>query len=37
MLNFTDKKYFVGVIQSDGGRSIPGLGATELLTVTYRL
>lgn len=37
LLNVTNKKYFVGVIQSDGGRSIPGMGATELVTVTYRL
>lgn len=37
LLNAFDRKYFVGVIQSDGGRSIPGAGRTELLTVTYKI
>ena len=37
ILNLTDKKYISGVIQSDGGRSIPGAGRTEMLTVNYRI
>jgi catecholate siderophore receptor len=37
LLNAFNRKYFVGVIQSDGGRSIPGAGRTELLTVTYKI
>lgn len=37
LLNAFNRKYFVGVIQSDGGRSLPGAGRTELLTVTYKI
>jgi catecholate siderophore receptor len=37
LLNALNRKYFVGVIQSDGGRSIPGAGRTALLTVTYKI
>ncbi len=37
LLNAFDRKYFVGIIQSDGGRAIPGAGRTEMLTVTYKI
>jgi catecholate siderophore receptor len=37
LLNAFNRPYFIGVIQSDGGRSLPGAGRTELLTVTYKI
>jgi catecholate siderophore receptor len=37
LLNAFNRQYFIGVIQSDGGRSLPGAGRTELLTVTYKI
>ena len=36
ILNLTNKQYFDSVIPSDGGRSVPGIGRTALLTVAYR-
>jgi catecholate siderophore receptor len=36
LLNLTDKEYFDALIPSDGGRSIPGIGRTLLLTADYR-
>ena len=34
--NLTNKQYYDALIQSDGGRSVPGIGRTALLTATYR-
>jgi catecholate siderophore receptor len=36
MLNVTDEQYIQSVIQSDGGRSVPGIGRTTLATFTYK-
>jgi catecholate siderophore receptor len=36
ILNLTNQQYFDSVIPSDGGRSVPGIGRTALLTVAYR-
>jgi catecholate siderophore receptor len=36
LLNLTNKNYYDALIQSDGGRSVPGIGRTVLLTGTYR-
>ncbi|HXA48506.1 MAG TPA: TonB-dependent receptor, partial [Burkholderiaceae bacterium] len=36
VLNLTNKGYYDALIQSDGGRSVPGIGRTALLTGTYR-
>jgi catecholate siderophore receptor len=36
LLNITDKQYINALIPSDGGRSVPGTGRTELLTLTTR-
>ncbi|OWT65513.1 TonB-dependent receptor [Candidimonas nitroreducens] len=35
-LNLTDKRYYDGIIQSDGGRAVPGIGRTFLATLDYR-
>jgi len=35
LLNLTNKSYYDALIQSDGGRSVPGIGRTALLTGTY--
>jgi catecholate siderophore receptor len=35
--NLTDKRYYDSVIQSDGGRSVPGITRSALFTVTYRM
>ncbi|MBV6303631.1 TonB-dependent siderophore receptor [Candidimonas humi] len=35
-LNLTDKQYYDGIIQSDGGRAVPGIGRTFLATLDYR-
>ncbi|WP_266158437.1 TonB-dependent receptor [Dyella silvatica] len=37
LLNMTDKRYFDALIPSDGGRSVPGVGRTELITVTFKI
>jgi len=36
LLNLTNKNYIDTVIQSDGGRSVPGIGRTLLATGTYK-
>ena len=36
-LNLTNKKYYDALIPSDGGRAVPALGRTFLLTFNYRL
>lgn len=36
LLNLTNKMYYDALIQSDGGRSVPGIGRTLLATVDYR-
>ena len=35
-LNIGDKRYIDGLIPSDGGRSIPGIGRTLLATIDYK-
>jgi catecholate siderophore receptor len=35
-LNLTNKYYYDALIQSDGGRAVPGIGRTALLTGNYR-
>ncbi|MFP6561185.1 TonB-dependent receptor [Paraburkholderia sp. B3] len=37
LLNLTNKFYYDALIQSDGGRSVPGVGRTLLATFDYRL
>lgn len=37
LINLTNKQYFDALIPSDGGRSVPGIGRTAMLTFTYRL
>ncbi|KAA0088637.1 TonB-dependent siderophore receptor [Paraburkholderia sp. T12-10] len=37
LLNLTNKFYYDALIQSDGGRSVPGIGRTLLATLEYRL
>lgn len=34
--NLADKKYFDTLIQSDGGRAVPGIGRTGMVTATLR-
>ena len=36
LLNLTDKHYYDALIASDGGRAVPGITRTLLLTGTYR-
>ncbi len=36
LLNLTNKFYYDALIQSDGGRSVPGVGRTLLATFDYR-
>lgn len=36
LLNVTDEQYIESVIQSDGGRSVPGTGRAALVTFTYK-
>lgn len=36
VLNLTDKFYYDALIQSDGGRAVPGIGRTFLATLDYR-
>jgi catecholate siderophore receptor len=36
VLNLTDKFYYDALVVSDGGRAVPGVGRTALLTGTYR-
>ncbi|WP_454056176.1 TonB-dependent receptor [Cupriavidus sp. Marseille-Q8015] len=37
LFNLFDKKYYDALIQSDGGRSVPGTGRTAMLSLTYRM
>lgn len=37
LLNLTNKFYYDALIQSDGGRAVPGIGRTLLATFEYRL
>ncbi|HEX5126602.1 MAG TPA: TonB-dependent siderophore receptor [Rhodocyclaceae bacterium] len=37
LFNVTDKHYYDALIQSDGGRAVPGSGRTGMITVTYRM
>lgn len=36
LLSLTDRRDFISLIQSDGGRSVPGGGRAALVTATYR-
>ena len=36
LLNLANKQYFDALIPSDGGRSIPGIGRTALVTIDYK-
>ena len=36
VFNLTNKMYYDNLIQSDGGRSVPGSGRTAMLSVDYR-
>jgi catecholate siderophore receptor len=36
LLNLTNKQYYDALIPSDGGRAIPGIGRTALVTLDYR-
>jgi catecholate siderophore receptor len=36
VLNLTDRNYYDSIIQSDGGRAVPGIGRTFLGTASYR-
>jgi len=36
LFNLTNKMYYDNLIQSDGGRSVPGSGRTAMLSVDYR-
>ena len=35
LLNLTNKEYYDALIPSDGGRAVPGIGRTALITGTY--
>lgn len=37
VFNLADRGYFDNLIQSDGGRAVPGTGRTAMLTFTWRL
>lgn len=37
LFNIFDKKYYDALIQSDGGRAVPGTGRTAMLSFTYRM
>jgi catecholate siderophore receptor len=36
VFNIFDKRYYDSLIQSDGGRAVPGAGRTAMITLTYR-
>ncbi len=36
LLNLTNKQYFDALIPSDGGRAVPGIGRTAMVTVDFR-
>lgn len=37
LFNLTNKMYYDALIQSDGGRSVPGTGRTGMISVNYRM
>ena len=37
LFNLSNKMYYDALIQSDGGRSVPGSGRTAMLSVNYRM
>jgi catecholate siderophore receptor len=37
LFNLANKMYYDALIQSDGGRSVPGTGRTAMLSVNYRM
>lgn len=37
LFNLTNKMYYDALIQSDGGRSVPGTGRSAMLSVNYRM
>ncbi|HZV64427.1 MAG TPA: TonB-dependent siderophore receptor [Telluria sp.] len=37
LFNLTDKMYYDALIQSDGGRSVPGTGRAAMLSFNYRM
>ncbi|WP_211461785.1 TonB-dependent receptor [Collimonas silvisoli] len=37
LFNLTNKMYYDALIQSDGGRSVPGAGRTAMLSLNYRM
>jgi catecholate siderophore receptor len=37
VFNLTNKMYYDNLIQSDGGRSVPGSGITGMLSINYRM
>jgi catecholate siderophore receptor len=36
LFNLADERYYDSLIQSDGGRAVPGTGRTAMLSFTYR-
>ena len=36
VFNLTDKHYYENLIQSDGGRAVPGMGRTAMLSLVFR-
>ena len=36
LFNLADEHYYEGLIQSDGGRAVPGSGRTAMITLIYR-
>ena len=36
LFNLTDKRYFENLIQSDGGRAVPGTGRTAMISLVFR-
>jgi catecholate siderophore receptor len=36
VFNLADRRYFVSLIPSDGGRAVPGSGRTLQMTFSYR-
>ena len=37
LFNLTDKYYYDALIQSDGGRAVPGTGRSAMLTFAYHI
>ena len=36
LMNLLDKRYYDNLIQSDGGRAVPGSGRTAMLSLVWR-